>query len=145
VRSFCEDGASVADASGWVYSAPGSPWFLVAVAGALVLLLLASRIPLVAGLLSNPRTSALLALPHTLRVLGVVYLILMIQGQLPAVFAVPAALGDIAIGVAAPFLARRLLAVAPPGMRRCASTSSAYSISSWPPASPHWSPHHCWT
>ena len=95
-------------ASTGVYSAPGGPWFLVAVTGALVLLLLASRIPLVAGLLNDPRTSALLVLPHTLRVLGVVFLILMIQGHLPAVFAVPAALGDIATGVAAPFLARRL-------------------------------------
>jgi hypothetical protein len=32
----------------------------------------------------------------------------MIRGQLPAAFAVPAGLGNIAIGVAAPFLARRL-------------------------------------
>jgi hypothetical protein len=95
-------------ASAGVYSARGGPWFLVAVAGALVLLLLAARIPLVAGLVSDPRTSALLVLPHMLRVLGVVFLIVMIQGQLPAVFAVPAGLGDIAIGVAAPFLARQL-------------------------------------
>ena len=32
----------------------------------------------------------------------------MAQGHLPAVFALPAGLGDIAIGVAAPFVARRL-------------------------------------
>jgi hypothetical protein len=95
-------------ANAGVYSARGGLWFLVAVGGALVVLLLASRIPLVAGLLSDPRTSALLVLPHTLRILGVVFLIVMIQGQLPAAFAVPAGLGDIAIGVAAPFLARRL-------------------------------------
>jgi hypothetical protein len=95
-------------ASAGVYSARGSLWFLVAVGGALVVLLLASRIPLVAGLVSDPRTSALLVLPHMLRILGVVFLIVMIQGQLPAVFAVPAGLGDIAVGVAAPFLARRL-------------------------------------
>ncbi len=95
-------------ANAGVYSAPGSTWFLVAVAGALVLLLLATRIPLVASLLSDPRTSALLVLPHMLRILGVVFLILMVQGHLPAVFAVPAALGDIAVGVTAPFLARRL-------------------------------------
>jgi hypothetical protein len=95
-------------ASAGVYSAPGGPWFVTAAGGALVLLLLAARIPVVAGLLSDPRTSALLVLPHMLRVLGVVFLILMVQGQLPAVFAVPAGLGDIAVGVAAPFLARRL-------------------------------------
>jgi hypothetical protein len=91
-----------------VYSADGTPVFLAAAGGALVLLLLASRIPPVAGILSDPRTSALLVLPHTLRILGVVFLILMIQGQLPAAFALPAGLGDIAIGVAAPFLARRV-------------------------------------
>jgi hypothetical protein len=95
-------------ASAGVYSARGGSWFLVAVAGAVVLLLLASRVPLVAGLLSDPRTSALLALPHMLRVFGVVFLILMIEGHLPAAFAVPAGIGDIAVGVAAPFLARRL-------------------------------------
>jgi hypothetical protein len=38
----------------------------------------------------------------------VVFLIVMIQGQLPAAFAVPAGLGDIAVGVAAPFLAWRM-------------------------------------
>jgi hypothetical protein len=95
-------------ASGGVYSARGGSGFLAAAGGALVVLLLASRIPIVAGLFRDPRTSALLVLPHTLRILGVVFLIVMIQGQLPAAFAVPAGLGDIAIGVAAPFLARRL-------------------------------------
>jgi hypothetical protein len=95
-------------ASAGVYSARGGSWFLLAAGGALVVLLLASRIPIVAGLLSDPRTSALLVLPHTLRILGVVFLIVMVQGQLPAAFAVPAGVGDIAIGVAAPFLARRL-------------------------------------
>jgi hypothetical protein len=39
---------------------------------------------------------------------GVVFLILMLQGHLPAVFALPAGLGDIAIGLSAPFVARRL-------------------------------------
>jgi hypothetical protein len=95
-------------ASAGMYSARDGTWFLAAAGGALVVLLLASRIPIVAGLFRDPRTSALLVLPHTLRVLGVVFLIVMIQGQLPAAFAVPAGLGDIAIGVAAPFLARRL-------------------------------------
>jgi hypothetical protein len=95
-------------ASAGVYSADGTPWFLAAAGGVLVVLLLASRIPLAAGILRDPRTSALLVLPHTLRILGAVFLILMIQGQLPAAFAVPAGLGDIAIGVAAPFLARRI-------------------------------------
>jgi hypothetical protein len=84
------------------------PWFLVAVAGTLVALLLATRIPLVSRILADPGTAARLALPHTLRVVGVLFLIVMAQGDLPAAFALPAGLGDIAIGVAAPFVARRL-------------------------------------
>jgi hypothetical protein len=95
-------------ASTEVYSGRGVPWFLVAVTGALAALLLATRAPLVARFLAAPGTLAWLVLPHTLRILGVVFLIVMVQGHLPAVFAVPAGLGDIAIGVAAPFLARRL-------------------------------------
>jgi hypothetical protein len=49
-----------------------------------------------------------LALPHTLRVVGVTFLLVMAQGHLPAVFALPAGLGDIAAGLAAPFVAWRL-------------------------------------
>jgi hypothetical protein len=84
------------------------PWFLVAVAGTLISLLLATRIPLVFRILAAPGTPARLALPHTLRVVGVLFLIVMAQGHLPAAFALPAGLGDIAIGVAAPLVARRL-------------------------------------
>jgi hypothetical protein len=84
------------------------PWFLVAVAGTLIALMLATRIPIVSRILADPGTPARLALPHTLRVVGVLFLIAMAQGHLPATFALPAGLGDIAIGVAAPFVARRL-------------------------------------
>src|SRR5215218_10605343 len=84
------------------------PWFLVAVAGTLIALLLATRIPLVSRILADPGMPARLALPHTLRVVGVLFLIVMALGHLPAAFALPAGLGDIAIGVAAPFVARRL-------------------------------------
>jgi hypothetical protein len=86
----------------------GVPWFLVAVTATLITLLLATRIPLVSRILADPGTPARLALPHTLRVVGVLFLIVMAQGDLPAAFALPAGLGDIAIGVAAPFVARRL-------------------------------------
>ena len=41
------------------------------------------------------------------RVIGVIFVILWVAGQLPAVFALPAGLGDMAIGLAAPFAARR--------------------------------------
>jgi hypothetical protein len=84
------------------------PWLGVAFLGVLAVLLLASRIPVVARVLAEPNTPARLALPHTVRVVGVLFLIVMAQGHLPAVFALPAGLGDIAVGVAAPFVARRL-------------------------------------
>ena len=84
------------------------PWLLVVVAGILIALLLATRIPIVSRILADPGTPARLALPHTLRVVGVLFLIVMAQGHLPAAFALPAGLGDIAVGVAAPFVARRL-------------------------------------
>jgi hypothetical protein len=94
-----------------VYSQdPGEvvPWILVAFAVFLVALLLATRIPLVPRILADPGTPARLALPHTLRVVGVLFLITMAQGHLPAAFALPAGLGDIAIGLAAPFVALQL-------------------------------------
>jgi hypothetical protein len=86
----------------------GGLWFGVAFGGFLLTLLLATRLPLLSRTLADPGTVARLALPHTLRVVGVVFLILMAQGHLPAAFALPAGLGDIAVGVAAPFVARRL-------------------------------------
>jgi hypothetical protein len=94
-----------------VYSQdPGEvvPWLLVAFAVFLVALLLATRIPLVSRILADPGTPARLALPHTLRVVGVLFLIAMAQGHLPAAFALPAGLGDIAIGLAAPLVALQL-------------------------------------
>jgi hypothetical protein len=84
------------------------PWFLVAVVGTLIALLLATRIPLVSRILADPGTPARLALPHTLRVVGILFLIVMALGHLPAAFALPAGLGDIAIGLSAPFVARKL-------------------------------------
>jgi hypothetical protein len=61
-------------------------------------------------ILAAPGTAARLAVPHTLRVLGVLFLIVMAQGGLPAAFALPAGLGDIAIGLTAPLVYRRLAA-----------------------------------
>jgi hypothetical protein len=70
--------------------------------------LLATRIPLLSRILAHPKTLALLAIPHTWRIGGITFLTVMALGHLPAVFALPAGLGDIAIGLAAPFIARRL-------------------------------------
>jgi hypothetical protein len=89
-------------------SGQAAPWFGVAVAGTLLVLLAATRIPVVARVLAAPGTPARLALPHTLRVVGVTFLLVMAQGHLPAVFALPAGLGDIAAGLAAPSVAIRL-------------------------------------
>lgn len=84
------------------------PWLAIAFATALTTLLASTRIPLVARVLAEEGTEARLALPHVLRIAGAAFLIVMALGDLPAVFALPAGLGDITVGVAAPFVARRL-------------------------------------
>jgi hypothetical protein len=89
-------------------SGQAAPWFGAAVAGILLVLLAATRIPVVARILAAPGTPARLTMPHTLRVVGITFLLVMAQGHLPAIFALPAGLGDIVAGLAAPFVARRL-------------------------------------
>jgi hypothetical protein len=86
----------------------GGLWFGLAFTGVLIAVLLASRTTIVARILADSKAASHLVVPHTLRVAGVVFLVLMTLGQLPAAFALPAGLGDIAVGVAAPFVARRL-------------------------------------
>ena len=49
-----------------------------------------------------------LELPHAPRVVGVAFLLYLALGRLPALFALPAGLGDIAAGIAAPLVALRL-------------------------------------
>lgn len=84
------------------------PWIALAAVAALAAVLLAARIPVARRILADPGAPARLAWPHTLRIVGGAFLIVWALGGLPAVFAIPAALGDMAIGVAAPFVARRL-------------------------------------
>jgi hypothetical protein len=84
------------------------PWLLVGFAVPLVLLLLATRLPVVARLLSGPHTAARLARPHEVRIVGVIFLVALVLGLLPPAFALPAALGDIAVGLAARDVSRRL-------------------------------------
>lgn len=86
----------------------GVPWLPIAVVGFLGALLALSRIPVVARALAAPGMAGRLTLPHTFRVAGVAFLIAMALGHLPAVFALPAGLGDIATGIAALPVARRL-------------------------------------
>jgi len=94
---------------GW-YHKPLShgPWLPIAVAGSLVALLALSRIPVVARALKAPGMASRLLLPHALRVEGVIFLLYMALGHLPALFALPAGLGDITTGLTAPFVSRRV-------------------------------------
>jgi hypothetical protein len=102
--------AVIAD-HGW-YHTPlghGVPWLPVAVAGFLVLLLALGQIPVVARALRAPGMVARLELPHVFRAVdGLAFLIIMGLGHLPALWALPAGLGDIAAGLAAPLVARWL-------------------------------------
>jgi hypothetical protein len=86
----------------------GVPWLPVAVAGFFGTLLALRRIPVVARALAAPGLASRLEYPHLFRVEGVVFLIIMALGHLPALFAWPAGLGDIAAGIAAPLVAYRL-------------------------------------
>jgi hypothetical protein len=61
--------------------------------------------PTLCGLLSD---QAALIRFHVWRLEGAVFLALMLTGHLPALFAIPAGIGDILIGVTAPWVARGL-------------------------------------
>lgn len=84
------------------------PWLPVEAITAMVALLLLARIPSVSRALSGPNSVRLLSWPHAFRVAGVALVISMILGHLPALFAIPAGLGDMAIGIAEPFVTRRI-------------------------------------
>src|SRR5213080_707718 len=66
------------------------------------------RVPVVARALAAPGMASRLVGPHSFRVAGVVFLFYLALGHLPALFALPAGLGDIATGIAAPLVALRL-------------------------------------
>src|ERR1700722_7890385 len=89
--------AVIAD-HGWYHTrlGHGVPWMPVAVVGFLGLLLALGRIPVVGRALAAPGMTNRLEAPHVFRVAGVAFLITMALGQLPALFALPAGLGDIA-------------------------------------------------
>jgi hypothetical protein len=84
------------------------PWLGAAIVVPFVAILLAARIPVVSRILAGPGMPARLAMPQTLRIVGGTFLAVWALGKLPAVFVLPAGLGDIAVGAAAPFVARRL-------------------------------------
>jgi hypothetical protein len=84
------------------------PWLALGFAVPLVGLLLLTRLPIASRVLSDPRILSRLTRPHEVRVGGLIFLIALALGELPAAFALPAGLGDIAIGLAAPWVARGL-------------------------------------
>jgi hypothetical protein len=86
------------------------PWLPIEAVGAMIALLLLTRIPRVSAALSGENSVRLLSWPHAFRVAGVAFVISMILGHMPALFALPAGLGDMAVGVAEPLLARRIRA-----------------------------------
>src|SRR6185437_9586454 len=79
-----------------------TPWLPVAAAGFLGTLLALSRIPVVRRALTAPAMTSGLLRPHAFRVVGVFFLLYLAFGQLPA------GLGDITAGLAAPLVARQL-------------------------------------
>ena len=96
---------------GWYHArlGHGVPWMPVAVVGFFVTLLALRRIPAVARALAAPGMANRLELPHSFRAAdGLAFLAIMALGHLPALFALPAGLGDLAAGIAAPLVAHRL-------------------------------------
>ena len=99
--------AAIADHGGYD-TASGLPSLPIATLGATGVFLALSRTPPVARALAAPGMASRLILPQSVRVTGVTPLIYLSLGYLPALFALPAALGDIATGIAAPFAAHHL-------------------------------------
>ena len=86
----------------------GVPWLPLAVFGFLALLMALTRLPLIARALSASGANQRLLSPHSFRAGGIVFVIAMLLGKLPALFAVPAGVGDIVVGAATPWIARKL-------------------------------------
>jgi hypothetical protein len=84
------------------------PGLAVAVIAGLAVTFLITRVPAVARILARPDALWGLTLPQVFRPVGVAFLVAMALGRLPAVFALPAGLGDIAIGIEAAFVVRAL-------------------------------------
>jgi hypothetical protein len=102
--------SAVIAGQGWYHTriGHGVPWMPVSAVAFLGLLLALRRIPQVARALAAPGMAHRLELPHSFRVAAVAFLITMALGHLPALFALPAGLGDIATGIATPLVVRKL-------------------------------------
>jgi hypothetical protein len=103
VSSLVADGGSYRSRVGH-----GVPWLPVAVLGFFGLLLALTRVPLIRRALTGRGAQQRLLSPHSFRAAGIVFLIAMLLGKLPALFAVPAGFGDIAVGMATLWVARKV-------------------------------------
>jgi hypothetical protein len=113
---------------GWYHArlGHGVPWMPIAVVGFFGTLLALGHIPVVARALAAPGTASRLELPHAFRALeGSAFLVFMALGHLPALFALPAGLGDVTAGIAAPLAAYKL---AHGGSRRTALWFNAFGM-----------------
>ncbi|MGH3978567.1 MAG: hypothetical protein ACRDRZ_06140 [Pseudonocardiaceae bacterium] len=84
------------------------PWIGLGLGIPLVLGILALRLPPVAASLSHVHAPALLAAVQAFRIEGGVFLVLLATDRLPAGFALPAGIGDVLVGLLAPFVAYAL-------------------------------------
>lgn len=84
---------------------PGIP---LAVVGIVAIALLGTRLPLVKQTLAGSRSLWQLSWPQLLRPVGAAFLVAMAIGAVPAVFALPAGLGDIAVGLEAVYVTIKL-------------------------------------
>ena len=92
---------------------------------AVVLLILAISLAASSSLRRLLSRQANLIRLHLWRFEGVVFLILMVQGQMPALWALPAGIGDILVAATAPWIARQLDT---PGGSRRAITWNLFGI-----------------
>ncbi len=96
-------------ARGWYSNASAGPPVLpIATLGALTVFVALSQVPAFRRAATAPGMPSRLIIPQAVRWTGVGPLLYLASGHLPALFALPAVLGDVATGIAAPFVARRL-------------------------------------
>jgi len=82
------------------------PWIGVAVFVSLAAALLLTRVRVVSRIFAQPDALWQLTFPQVFRLVGVAFLVVLALGKLPAVFALPAGLGDVAVGLEALLVAR---------------------------------------
>jgi hypothetical protein len=102
--------AALASGAGWFMPGPGQPPLGLLVGVLVPIALFAGAYAFSDGFRKYVRAGdpVLLTAVQGWRILGGIFLVMMVYGLLPAAFAVPAGWGDVAIGVTAPFVAHFL-------------------------------------